>query len=91
VVSSRCADETASKPDPRMLREIVDEMRLAPGDALMIGDTDYDIEMARRLGMPALGVTCGVHDGGRLKAAGALALVESVGSVPAWLGVQGRE
>jgi phosphoglycolate phosphatase len=89
VRSSRCADETASKPDPRMLKEIIDELRLAPSDALMIGDTDYDMEMAARLGMPALGVTCGVHDGGRLKAAGALALLETVRDVPAWLRRQG--
>lgn len=89
VATSRCADETASKPDPRMLREIIEEMQLTPADALMIGDTDYDVEMATRLGMPALGVICGVHDGGRLKAAGALALVENVASVPGWLLAQG--
>ncbi len=90
IVSSRCADETASKPDPRMLREIVDELSLAPEEALMIGDTDYDVEMATRLRMPALGVTCGVHEPGRLKAAGALALVENVSSVPGWLTAHGR-
>jgi len=86
VAVSRCADETASKPDPRMLREIIEELRLAPTDAVMIGDTDYDMEMAARLGMPALGVTCGVHDGERLKRAGAIALLENVRDVPAWLG-----
>jgi phosphoglycolate phosphatase len=87
---SRCADETASKPDPRMLLEIIEEMRIEPAQALMIGDTDYDIEMARRIGMPALGVTCGVHDRGRLRAAGALDLVDDVRGVPVWIASQGR-
>lgn len=86
---SRCADETASKPDPRMLREIVDELRIEPAHALMIGDTEYDMEMARRIGMPALGVTCGVHDRVRLASAGAVALVDDVRSVPLWIERQG--
>lgn len=85
VVASRCADETASKPDPRMLREIVEELRIDPGEALMIGDTDYDVTMAKSLGMPALGVTCGVHDAMRLEAAGAHDLVPNVAAVPAWI------
>lgn len=85
VVTSRCADETASKPDPRMLREIVEELRVDPGEALMIGDTDYDVAMAKSLGMPALGVTCGVHDAMRLEAAGAHDLVPNVAAVPAWI------
>lgn len=63
---SRCADETASKPDPLMLREILLEEDLDPAQALMIGDTEYDMEMARAIGMPALGVVCGVHHPERL-------------------------
>ena len=85
VHASRCADETASKPDPLMLREIIGELALVPSDALMIGDTEYDMEMARRIGMPALGVTCGVHAADRLRAAGAIALVDDVGRVADWL------
>ena len=85
VVTSRCADETASKPDPLMLREIVEQLKVDPRDALMIGDTDYDVTMARSLGMPALGVTCGVHDAVRLEAAGAQTLLPNVAAVPAWL------
>ena len=86
VCASRCADETASKPDPRMLREIVAELGLLPADALMIGDTDYDMEMARRIDMPAIGVTCGVHEASRLRAGGAIALVDDVRAVGGWLG-----
>ena len=85
VSSSRCADETASKPNPLMLTELLEHEELKPAEALMIGDTEYDMEMARSIGMPALGVTCGVHQPARLLTAGAVALIEHVGSLPAWL------
>ena len=55
------------------------------GRALMIGDTEYDAAMARAIGMPMLGVTCGVHAPRRIIAAGAMALIESVADLPAWL------
>ncbi|MDB5988530.1 MAG: family hydrolase [Nevskia sp.] len=82
---TRCADETANKPDPLMLREILAETGIAAERALMIGDTEYDIAMARAIGVPALGVACGVHDAGRQLRAGALAVVESARAVPGWL------
>lgn len=85
VYSSRCADETASKPDPLMLRELLDEHELPADAALMIGDTEYDLEMARSIGMAGVGVTCGVHDGGRLQRSGAHALLDDVSHLPAWL------
>ena len=83
--SSRCADETASKPNPLMLSELLEEEGLQPADALMIGDTEYDMEMARAIGMPCVGVTCGVHDAGRLRRSGAQVLIEGVDGLPAWL------
>ncbi|MDB5975400.1 MAG: family hydrolase [Nevskia sp.] len=83
--TTRCADETADKPDPLMLRQILEETRLQPEQALMIGDTDYDVGMANALGMPSLGVGCGVHEPGRLLRAGAQAVLDNVSGVPAWL------
>jgi phosphoglycolate phosphatase len=85
VLSSRTADETASKPNPLMLKELLDELDMKAQDALMIGDTEYDMAMAQAIGMPALGVTCGVHAPKRLLDAGALALIEHVGHLPDWL------
>lgn len=85
VSCSRCADETLSKPDPLMLKEILEHEQLNAQDALMIGDTEFDMAMARSIGMPALGVTCGVHEPGRLLKAGAKTLIENVGRLPAWL------
>ncbi|MDP3517384.1 MAG: HAD-IA family hydrolase [Pseudohongiella sp.] len=58
---TRCADETRSKPDPRMLIEILEHLELEPADAVMIGDTSYDLQMAQAIGMPSIGVRWGVH------------------------------
>ena len=87
--ATRTADETANKPDPLMLRELLHQLDVPVERALMIGDTEYDAQMARAIGMPMLGVTCGVHEPVRILAAGAMALVESVRELPGWLD-QGR-
>jgi phosphoglycolate phosphatase len=83
--ATRTADETANKPDPTMLRELIAELDVPVERALMIGDTEYDAAMAHAIGMPMLGVTCGVHAPQRILAAGAFALIESVRALPAWL------
>lgn len=58
---TRCADETRSKPDPAMLHDIIRHYGIQPAEAVMIGDTRYDMDMAQRIGMPAIGVEWGVH------------------------------
>ena len=64
--ATRCADETASKPDPLMLEELLREFSVDAGDAVMIGDTEYDMEMARLIGMPRIAVSYGAHHIDRL-------------------------
>ncbi|MBZ9568693.1 MULTISPECIES: HAD-IA family hydrolase [Modicisalibacter] len=64
--ATRTADETRSKPDPRMLEELLIETGVAASEALMIGDTEYDMAMARSLGMDRVAVTYGVHAPERL-------------------------
>ena len=64
---TRCASETFSKPHPLMLEEILQQLGLDAEDALMIGDTEYDMEMARNAKMDCLGVSYGVHSTERLK------------------------
>lgn len=64
---SRCADETRSKPDPAMLQELLREFRRNAGDAVMVGDTEYDMEMARRIDMPRIAVSYGAHTIERLR------------------------
>jgi phosphoglycolate phosphatase len=83
--ASRCADECASKPDPQMLEEILWECAVAPSRALMVGDTEYDMAMARSLGVTALGVAWGVHAPGRLAEAGAHVILPAVPDLPGWL------
>ncbi|TBW48053.1 HAD family hydrolase [Marinobacter halodurans] len=75
---TRCADETRSKPDPTMLREIMAHFGIAAEEAVMIGDTVYDMEMAQRIGMPAIGVEWGVHRRERLQAFAPAAIVSDV-------------
>lgn len=75
---TRCADETRSKPDPAMLGEILQFYRIEPHEAVMIGDTIYDMDMAQRIGMPAIGVEWGVHDRDTLARFGPRAIVQSV-------------
>ncbi|MFC6673817.1 HAD-IA family hydrolase [Marinobacterium aestuariivivens] len=64
---SRCADETTSKPDPHMLHEILELTGLSSAEALMIGDTEYDMEMGVRAGVAGVAVSYGAHHIDRLK------------------------
>ncbi|MGB1383357.1 MAG: HAD family hydrolase [Porticoccaceae bacterium] len=63
---SRCADETASKPNPLMLAELLDKFGVSADQALMVGDTEFDLDMAQQINMPRLGVTYGAHAKNRL-------------------------
>jgi phosphoglycolate phosphatase len=58
---TRCADETASKPDPRMLHEIIQHTHTAKDRALMVGDSIHDLQMAINAPISAIGVSCGAH------------------------------
>ena len=59
---TRCADETCSKPNPMMLDEILTALNLLAENAIMVGDTSYDIEMANNIGMDSIAVTYGMHE-----------------------------
>lgn len=59
--STRCADETCSKPDPLMLRQILAERGKTAELAIMVGDSEYDLAMARQINMASVGVSFGVH------------------------------
>ncbi len=81
----RCAEQTQSKPHPQMLHELLDELGVRPGDALMVGDTEYDMEMARNADVPALAVSYGVHRPERLRAHDPLDCIDRIDELPAWL------
>ena len=59
--TTRCADENRSKPHPEMLHEILNELNFSADEALMIGDSKYDLEMANNANMQCIGVTHGAH------------------------------
>lgn len=82
---TRCADETASKPDPRMLNEILHELKLTSEQALMVGDTSFDLDMARSIGMDAIGMTHGAHKEEILLASGAKALCHDLNELLGWI------
>jgi phosphoglycolate phosphatase len=65
------SDTNPSKPHPQMVLEALAETGAEPHEAIVIGDTSYDIEMARAAGVGAIGVTWGNHPPGELEHAGA--------------------
>ena len=82
---TRCADETRSKPHPQMLLDIMDWLGMEANATLMIGDTEFDLQMARNAGVNALGVSYGVHEKARLLACEPLACLDSLAEVSEWL------
>lgn len=64
--ATRCADETASKPDPMMLLQLMDELAVGRERTLMIGDSLHDLRMARNAGVSSVGVGCGANGLGQL-------------------------
>ena len=76
--ASRCADETRSKPHPQMLEEILNEFGLDASDAVMVGDTEYDMQMAKSIKMDALAITYGVHERERLLSCSPAAILDSI-------------
>ena len=85
---SRCADETASKPDPRMLHEILAHCRVSPGQALMVGDSSFDLQMARHAGMDAVAVSYGAQSPETLRLHGPHLVIDEFGELCTWLGVR---
>lgn len=75
---TRCADETASKPDPLMLHEILEKTDTPKEHAIMIGDSYYDMLMAQKADVSAIGVTHGVHKAEKLKEGGASETVNNL-------------
>jgi phosphoglycolate phosphatase len=71
------ADDHPSKPHPSMILQAMAEAGATPHEAVMVGDTTYDMEMALNAGVGAIGVSWGYHAGERLRSAGAHALVET--------------
>lgn len=89
--TSRTVDEAPSKPDPQMLLDILEELKIAPEAAVMVGDTVHDLTMAANAGVDAVGVATGTQPRESLERAGPAGCLESVRELPDWLGHAGPE
>ena len=58
---TRCADETASKPDPTMIRNIMRYVDASEKRTLLVGDSVHDLQMAKNIQISAIAVACGAH------------------------------
>lgn len=77
-VTLQTADRHPSKPHPAMLEEALSEAGVGASEAVMIGDTSFDIDMARNAGVAAVGVAWGYHEPRELLAAGAQGVAETM-------------
>ena len=82
---SRTADETAGKPDPRMLQELMAQFDLPPQRVLMVGDTTHDLQMALNAACPSVGVSYGAHEPEAFVALGPRHVAHSVRGLQDWL------
>ncbi len=84
-VTTRCADECHSKPHPQMLSEIIDFCGVQPAETLMVGDTEFDLLMAKSAGADSVGIGHGAHDLPMLQACEPLAIVDDLFALESWL------
>ena len=82
---SRTADETAGKPHPLMLQELMAEFDVPADRLLMVGDTTHDLQMAQNAGCASVGVSYGAHDSSAFGALAPLHVAHSVGDLASWM------
>lgn len=83
--ASRTADETAGKPHPRMLHELMDQFGVTPARTLMIGDTTHDLQMAVNAGCASVGVSYGAHEFAAFEVLKPRFIAHSVAELQGWL------
>jgi phosphoglycolate phosphatase len=82
---TRTPVESASKPDPLMLQQILDELQVSVENAVMIGDTTFDMEMAQNIGMDRIALSHGVHQMHQLAEYNPVAQLDDLQQLNAWL------
>jgi phosphoglycolate phosphatase len=82
---TRAADETASKPHPLMLEQILAHCDVSPGQALMVGDSSFDLQMARNAGMGSVAVSYGAQTIEALKTFEPCLAIDRFPELHAWL------
>jgi phosphoglycolate phosphatase len=83
--ATRCADEAPSKPHPQMLLELMATLDVTPGQTVMVGDTEYDMEMATNAGAGKIAVSTGVHSEERLQRHSPLVCLDQIVDMQSWL------
>ncbi|MGZ5215252.1 MAG: HAD-IA family hydrolase [Caldimonas sp.] len=87
--ATRTADETAGKPDPMMLLELMRELGASPGRTLMVGDTTHDLQLAANAGCAAVAVGFGAHEHEAFAPFAPLHVAHSTAELAAWLAQHG--
>jgi len=82
---TRCADETRSKPHPQMLEEILVDCNTEPSNTLLIGDSEYDLQLANNTKVDGLAVSYGVHGLMRLLKEDPVGFIDDIKQLPQWL------
>ncbi len=83
--ATRTVDECFSKPHPQMLDELMDDLVVMPERTLMIGDTSYDLQMAKNAGVHAVGVSYGAQSADAWQDLEPVQQFDSFGALSAWL------
>ena len=83
--ATRCADEAPSKPHPQMLLDLMAALDVLPEQTIMVGDTEYDMEMATNAGVAKVAVRSGVHSDERLNRHAPLVCLDRVAEMPGWM------
>ena len=86
--ASKTVDECPPKPSPVMLLELMDELGARRDETLMVGDSRWDLEMARNAGVDAIGVLGGAHPQDDLDCCGPLACLPGVAALVDWLALE---
>ena len=87
--ATRCADEAPSKPHPQMLQDLMAALDVLPEETIMVGDTEYDMEMATNAGVARIAVRSGVHSAERLNRHAPLVCLDRVADMPEWMAAEG--
>ena len=83
--ATRTADETAGKPHPMMLLQLMQALGAEPERTLMIGDTSHDLQLAINAGTPSVGVSYGAHASAAFDTLSPLFVAHSTAELSDWL------
>ncbi len=87
--ATRTVDEARSKPDPQMLNDLLETLGVRPDQALMVGDTTFDLQAARNARMASVAVLTGAHPAATLASLDPKVTLPSAAALPNWLAAGG--